>query len=218
MKHLRRVMVAKRDGSQEPFELQKLRRSLAAAMKGCRYDERYAGPLAEAVAMHVNECSQRRRPSTDYVYRCARTVLKETGLQDVAEAYSSYRRQRAARRRGISVLVEVDGKMTQRAWRKDSVVRVLRQKHGLSRPLGRILAGEVEKRVLELNYDAISQVLVGELIRSELLAWGLIDEQDVPLSAGRAIPSVTSTGTTPSATPEEQRSDAVNGSARPGEA
>jgi hypothetical protein len=55
------------------------------------------------------------------------------------------------------------------------VADALEARHGLRRSVARFLAGEVERRVLSLEYHVVSTALIAELIRNELLAWGLAE-------------------------------------------
>jgi hypothetical protein len=56
------------------------------------------------------------------------------------------------------------------------VVTTLERRHSLKASVARILAGEIESRVLGLNYGVVSSALIAELIRNELMAWGLSDD------------------------------------------
>lgn len=167
------ILVRKRDGGREPFQVAKVRRGLAVAMRECQYDERFADSLARAVALHVEGWRDRHLPTTEYIFRCVRTVLKETGLVDVARQISLHRRCRAQRRRTVQVLDLRDRQRTARPWRKTDVARTFEIHHGLAPETSRILAAAVEERVLSLNYEVLTAALVDELVRSELLAWGL---------------------------------------------
>lgn len=180
MKRVDPVLVRKRDGGCEPFEHGKLRRSLSLAMRACQYDERFADSLAKAVGLHVEGWRDRHPPTSDYIFRCVRTVLKETGLADVARQIGFHRNHRARRRRGVQVL---DGTLSDtllRPWRKADVVRTLERGHRVSPAVARILAGVIEERVLMLNYEVLTTALIDELIRSEVIAWGLADA-DLPV-------------------------------------
>lgn len=176
MKKSKIARVAKRDGSQETFELGKLRRSLANAMRGCGYDEMYADALAKAVAIHVKEWGDATPPSTEYIFGCVRAVLDETGLGDVAAALQRHFRQREVKRRRVEVVTTRRPDQPRAAWSKGRVATTLERRHGLRTSVARILAGEIENRVLGLNYSIVSSALIAELIRNELMAWGLSDD------------------------------------------
>jgi 2-phosphoglycerate kinase len=169
------VMVAKREGGVEPFELAKPRRCLAAAMATCHCDVRLADALARAVSLHLREWRAASLPSSDYVFRCLCTVLAETGMEDVAQQLMLHRRHRAEQRRRVSVFDAESSQYALVPWRKATVAASLAGRYGLSPVVARILAGEIERRVLALEYSVVSRSLIRELARNELLAWGLAD-------------------------------------------
>ena len=168
-------MIAKREGQLERFEPPKPRRCLAAAMKACNRDLRLADALAGAVALHLRDWSAAGPPSSDYIFRCLRTALVETGMEDVAQHLVLHRRRRASQRRGLSVFDVNKSHYALAPWRKAAVAATLEGRHGLTHAVARILAGEIERRVLALEYSVVSKSLIRELVRNELLAWGLVD-------------------------------------------
>lgn len=168
-------MIAKREGQLERFEPPKPRRCLAAAMKACNRDLRLADALAGAVALHLRDWSAAGPPSSDYIFRCLRTALVETGMEDVAQHLVLHRRRRASQRRGLSVFDVDKSHYALAPWRKAAVAATLEGRHGLTHAVARILAGEIERRVLALEYSVVSKSLIRELVRNELLAWGLVD-------------------------------------------
>lgn len=195
MKKLGQRLVAKRDGSREPFDAAKLRRCVAAAMIECEQDVRLAAALAEAVAFHLKDWNQAHPPSTNYIFRCVRKVLRATGLDDVARNLELHRRHRADRRRDVRV---IDARRPGRGglpWRKSLLVQTLIGRYGLSPSAARTLACEIEYRILTLNYNVVSTALVAELIRNEVSAWGLADEA---LHCGRNIDDGNPVGLSPS--------------------
>lgn len=188
MKKATRVQIVKRDGSVEEFQFAKLRRCLAAAMKACSYDIRYADALTRAVSMHLEEWTESKPPSSDYVFRCVKTVLDETGLGDVAGELSRHRRQRAVHRRRISILddASADGRTVN--WSKSAVATVLADRHQMAAGTARILASEIESRVFAVGYQLVTARLLDALIRNELLAWGFTAESKNKAAAPRAAP------------------------------
>ncbi|MBI5866066.1 MAG: hypothetical protein HZB38_16480 [Planctomycetes bacterium] len=173
MKKNKRASVEKRDGSCEAFDFRKLRRGLAAAMEGCGYDQLYADALARAVAIHVEEWREDAPPTTEYLFHCVRTVLQETGLPDVAEAVMRHRRLRQSKRKRTCVLTP--GGEKAEPWSKSRVAHSIERNHEIGAGVARILAGEIETRVLGLDFAVVSASLVAELIRNELMAWGLAE-------------------------------------------
>lgn len=181
------LTLVKRDGSHEPFARGKLRRAIAIGMRACKYDPDLADPLVQAVEVHLKYWDEPRLPTTDYVFRCVHAVLNETGLKDVAEELVQYRRWRRGRRRVVRVVREGD-KASSRPWRKSLIVRRLEKDFELQPATCRILASNVEQHVLGLGFAEVTQRLVDELLRTELMAWGLTEE--VRPGSSSAKPSV----------------------------
>jgi hypothetical protein len=175
VKSTRQIVLSKQDGTLERFSQAKLTNSLAAAMRNLAYEPRLAGPLARAVAMHLQEWSQPSPPTTDYVYRCARSVLQQTGLTDVADVLASHRRLRTVRRHRIRVVENASAGARSEPWRKSTLVETLRRRHGLRQAVSRFVAGRIEAQVFALDYRTVSRSFLAELMRSELQAWGLVD-------------------------------------------
>ena len=75
------------------------------------------------------------------------------------------------------------------------IVRSLERRFELTPNVARILAAEIEKRVLGLDYRVVTAALVIELIRNELSAWGLATgtsqaadpQQTVPLTVAHKL-------------------------------
>jgi hypothetical protein len=171
------IIIAKRDGSFEPLRVAKLRRCLMLAMRSCHCDvAQVADALVEAVACHLREWDRSEPPTSAYLYRCACTVLRQTGLGEAARRLAGHRRQRVAQRRRVGVFDPRGLGDGTRPWRKALVVAALEHRYGLTRPVARILAGEIEARVFALKYRLIAKPLLDELIRNELAAWGLVVE------------------------------------------
>ncbi len=195
MSDVRRVQVVKRDGSKEPFEFAKLRRSVAAAMRTCHYEDRYADALCRAVTLHIDQ-SARRHPTTEYVFRCVRAVLSETGLTDVGEQFALFRRRRDSQRRDLCVIGARRAQGRTVPWDRGRVTRTLEKRYGVGHATARIVSGEIERRVLGLGYKTLTAALVSELLRSELRAWGIVPEtaigrarEALPAAATRRAPS-----------------------------
>lgn len=175
MKRYTVLKIVKRDGAIEPFQLSKLRRCLSVVMRDCGYDERLADALARAVAMTLQEWKRRTFPTTEYIFRCCLTVLRETEMGEVADRLEAHRAQRAARLGSVTVFDPQRPDRGAVKWRKGAVVKELEQDFGLSRSIARILASDIEQRVVGLNYSVVSWTLVREVIKAEVDAWGLGD-------------------------------------------
>lgn len=170
------IIVTKRDGTVERFGPAKLVNTLARAMQAHQYDTKLAEPLARAVAMHLREWGDSRPPTTNYIHRCVCSVLRQTGLGDVAEDLAAERRLRAVRRRRIRV-IDAGDDAGGVAWQKSAIVQTLQNKYGLRYAVCRFLAGQIEQQVFALNYRRVKTSFLAELVRNEVMAWGLADVQ-----------------------------------------
>ena len=190
MKSSKPVVVTKRDGTLERFNLTKLANSLAQGLRLQKYDPRLAGPLANAVALHIQEWRAPAPPTTGYIYRCVRAVLQQTGLSEVAEELAEHRQQRRARRQMIRVLA--GGRMSgaSEPWSKGAVVRTLESEYGLRHSVARALARQVEAQVFALDYRVVSKAFLRELVRNEVLAWGLVDDQTLRENVAAVAPVI----------------------------
>lgn len=170
------LIVIKRDGTVEAFSLAKLRGSIAGVMERASYDPRLGGPLSRAVAAHLSELPDGRPPSTDYVYRCVQSVLRQTGLADVAQQLDNHRRQRRARRQRLMILDPAGGARGRSRWRKEAIVARLRREYDLGSGAARFIAGQVELKVFELNAQQITAAELSDVLGKELAAWGLMED------------------------------------------
>lgn len=179
MKHSKTIVLTKRDGTAECFVVEKLTGSLARVLQERAYDPRLAGPLARAVAMHLEECTPGKPQTTDYVFKCVCAVLEQTGLADIAGDLKRHRKGRAQRRRRIQVIdvAQAQANVCGRPWRKVAVVATLQNRYGLRLSVARFLASRIESQVFALNYRLITRQFLAELVRNEVLAWGLADTQ-----------------------------------------
>lgn len=174
MTQAREILVVKRGGDVEPFALEKLGRCIRVGLLARGDDPVFASPLARAIEVHVEGLGASRRPTSDYLFKCATTVLRETGMGEVARALAEHRRGRALARRRVRVRT-ADSRPQGDRWDKARLAAWLERHCDLRRATARLLAGEVERRVLKLEYEVIAGPLVRELILSELGAWGLAE-------------------------------------------
>lgn len=178
MKRAKTIIVTKRDGTLERFSPYKLGNCVARAMRGRACDPRLAEPLTRAVALHLEEFGGAQPPTTNYIHRCICSVLRQAGLPEVADDLCRQRRLRAVRRRQVRV-VDGDGAAAGEPWRKSQVVELLQARYGLRQDVCRFLAGQIEMQVFALNYRVLRRPFLAELVRSEVLAWGLADERSL---------------------------------------
>ncbi|MGE3180258.1 MAG: ATP cone domain-containing protein [Phycisphaerae bacterium] len=182
------IHILKRDGTAEPFEGSKLGAVLRRAMIACEQEARLAEPLVRAVAIHLEELEDERQATTQYIFRCVRSVLRQTGLQEVADELTHHAQQRDRRRRNVRVLSE-DGERRYTPFKKAEVARLLTHEFEVGRGAARIIAGRVERQIFGLQYKIISRMLLIEIVRNELMAWGLDEPTIGPSSSGVKIVS-----------------------------
>ncbi|MGD8451050.1 MAG: ATP cone domain-containing protein [Phycisphaerae bacterium] len=175
MSEAQRVVVTKRDGTKECLSVSKLQSCLRRVLRIAGNETHLAEPLARALASHVRHSGEPERLTTNYVYRCVNTALVQTGLVDAAEVLARHRRQREARRRRLRVFDPAEPDRKPVRWRKGALVDTLRGRYGLRQPVARYLAAKIEDRVFGLDYRSVSRTLLAELMRNEVLAWGLPD-------------------------------------------
>lgn len=174
-------MVTKTDGSRELFSEEKLRRSLSLALESGGFDTAHAGPLASAVRLHVQRDTDIAGLTSEYLLVCATAVLNQTGAGEAAEELLRRHRERDGLRRRTRVFNPERPNKGLKPWHKSVLVECLRSKHGLESNVARLLAGEVEMRVFACGFQVVRAPLISELLRNELMAWGLIDD----LAVGR---------------------------------
>jgi len=180
-------MIAKRDGGLEPFDRGKIRRGVASALAASGVDSRYSEALTRAVELHLTQWQETNPPSTGYIFRCLRTALVETGLDDAALRFVTHRGERAKQRQRVSVCDARKSQFALEPWRKAAVAETLEGCCDLGHDVARILAGEIERRVLALDYSVVSKTLIKELLQSELLAWGLADAAPDTIPANHGL-------------------------------
>jgi hypothetical protein len=137
------VRIIKRDGCIESFNRLKLRRAFGRAIGG---DDALflADLLSSAVAFYLRR-RRLRCVTSAALLEMALTSLRAAALRDAAAAMEQRHWQRAELRRHLAVRHE-HGAAT--AWSKQWLVQQARSQWHLSRPLCRILAGQVEESLL----------------------------------------------------------------------
>jgi len=167
------LRVTKRDGTQEDFDVAKLRACLARALQACGYPSRLAAPLAAAITDYLARRPPEPSPTTDSVYRYACTVLGKTGFGEAVAWLNVNRRRRAVLRRNVSVFDALQPQQCSTRWSRAVLVGGLRRQHQLLPSVARFLAGRIEQHVLDLGMRLVSTTFIAELARKELSAWGL---------------------------------------------
>jgi hypothetical protein len=128
------IIVLKRDGSREPFDLGKIRRAMSVAMRECEEDDSVADALAQAVLTHLrSHWESPEPPSAPYLLRCCQTALNEAEMPEAARRMDLYARARINRRKAISVVEASAPGLEPRPWRKRKLVRWFETRANVSR-------------------------------------------------------------------------------------
>ena len=174
------LRVAKRDGSVEPFLtcklMQCIRNGLEATGELADLDTETAHGLGEAVCEYLHSAYKGPAIPARQLIDLVELVLTQTGHSGAASAIRQHNSFRDRQRRMMMVAAPRprDGRVVQRKWNKALLVQHLRREHDLDIPVARIIAGRVEQLVFRCGLRAVTASLVCEMVKSELLAWGLL--------------------------------------------
>lgn len=174
------IRVIKRDGSAEPFVLAKLLHSIRCGLMVANetqdLDTSTAGNLGEAVYEYLKATYGDSNVTARQLAELVELVLTQTGHNGAAMAIREHHRFREKLRRTIMVASARpgDGRYVQHRWNKTLILQHLRRQHCLEAPAARMIAGRVEELVFNCGLRVITCGLVREMVKSELLAWGLL--------------------------------------------
>ncbi len=177
----RKIRVIKRDGAEEAFDAAKLAGAIYRAMRqtsGRYYD---ACQLALAIEMYLDR-SGWGRISSAAVLEMAVKVLRQSGLAAAGDRLDTRDRGRRARRRRLCIRHD-NGKVT--LWDKSWLSQLAERSWFLSRPTGRVLAGEIESQLLAAKAGVVSRGDILNLLNERVAQYGLADAVPVRLPAGR---------------------------------
>ncbi|MFH1746797.1 MAG: ATP cone domain-containing protein [Planctomycetota bacterium] len=174
MKRGKPLIITKRDGTLECFSVNKLRVCLAKVLQAWACEPEAADPLTQAIALHLREGRPELMPTTEYLYRCVSSVLLQSGFPEASAGLREHRRLRQARRRRVRVFDTLQTPRSSLKWRKGAIVATLQNVYDLRQPVARFLAARIEEQVFNLGYRLVSKTFLSELVRNEVLAWGLL--------------------------------------------
>jgi transcriptional regulator NrdR family protein len=157
--------VVKRDGREEPFNIDKLIASVAAALADAGEEMLYARPVCEAVAWCVRQDGSASVRSDDLAY-LVRQALEQVGMTRSSLLFAQEAARRAEGREHLRVVCERRGARYTQPWSRRRWVRdILRR--GVSANAARSLVSRVERRLLQLGLNPVTEVLVRELLACE---------------------------------------------------
>jgi len=175
-----RLNVVKEDGSVEIFSMSKLvqciRCGLQAGGEPTHLDLPLAAGMAEAVYEFLRKTSDGRPVFSRSIADLVDQVLTQTGHTDAGLAIREFKNWRNQNRRRLLVASprKRDGRFIQRRWKKTHLLTHLRRKQHLDAPVARMIGGRVEQLIFHTGLRVVTTGLVTEMVKSELLAWGLL--------------------------------------------
>lgn len=174
----RKIFVLKRDGTVERFDFHKLRGCLLRALAGKDRNVLRAGAIAAAVEWYLAERRQQCVSSAALLEMVLR-ALHAVGWQVAATRLEGRHNVRAAVR-GRLALRHPDGQTT--VWSKQWLVEHACSRWSLGRTAGRILAGQIENRLVDRRARRVDRSTVMEMLGRLVVAYGL----GIPLPAETA--------------------------------
>lgn len=167
----RTIRVLKRDGSIEAFDVWKLAGAMGRAMAAVGMGQENARQLARAIEIYICR-SGRPAISSAAVLEMSLKVLGRVRLDEAAAAMESHNARRSARREQVRVRHQ-DGTVTY--WDKTWLCQLARQSWQLSIAAARIIAGQVEAKVLDGAETLIERRVVLRHLNDAVSAFGLAD-------------------------------------------
>lgn len=174
------INVLKRDGAIEDFLLAKLHGCIGNgfASSGEPHERNSATSrgLAEAVQTYLRKSRPNSAVPSDHLGELVELVLTQTGYSAASAAIKHHHHVREKLRRWVKVAHyrPRDGSYVHRQWDKSRIVQSLQQVHQIDAPAARVIAGRVEEHVFCCGLKVVTTELVEEMMRSEMLAWGLL--------------------------------------------
>jgi len=172
--------VCKSDGTTEPFIFPKLvnsiRNGLQAGGDAAGLGVNAANGLADAVHQYVRQSGGGAPVQSKHLSELVDLVLTHTGHTAACMAVRRYRSMREEQRRRVMVATarSSNGQYVHHRWNKGRLVQHLQRQHLLDAPASRMIAGRVEQLIFNCGLTVVTSGLVREMIKSELLAWGLL--------------------------------------------
>ena len=171
----------KRDGTDEPFDARKLAGAMLRVIPHAAPGACHAPQLALAIRAYLRRSEWLYVPS-EAVFAMAVEVLNRCGMDASAEAFDAHRTRREQRRQEVRVLHE-GGRIT--LWDKSWLSELAQRSWFVSAPTGRILAGQVEERLLAGGRRVVPRGEVLDMLNELVAHYGLADAVPLRLPAPR---------------------------------
>ena len=165
------IRVAKRDGTFEPFDRDKLASAMYKVMRGSPHAFSESREVALAIDIYLH---RRGWPavSSAAVFEMVLKTFRRIGMDLPAAIMETHHTWRLRRRRHLKVRYG-DGRTA--LWDKGWLVKLICSSWHLGRAAGRILAGYIEVRLMDADVDVIARDKLIELVNALVAAYGLAD-------------------------------------------
>ncbi len=174
-----RIRVLKTDGTAEPYLHTKVLGAFHRALSAAGEPGLYAAEqMAQAVTFYIYNSPQGRTLTSDEIHLMIQAVLHDTGYPAAAAALNQHRIQRKLLRKRIEVLSESPTDCpTSAPWNKSVIAEHLIRHYQLSRPLARVIAGQVEEKIFRMEIFRVRKALIRQLVETETETMIRADEQ-----------------------------------------
>ncbi len=178
------LRVLKNDGTTEVYYHTKVMGTIGQSLsESGSYADGVVDSLAEAVSSYISKNYGCSIIESDQIHSIIQAVMSETGFFNAALILHEHRIIRQSQRNRMEIVhfyhdETYDNKNNAadvlmnsyfaEPWNKSTIVWHLENERGLSRGLSRMIAGQVEEKVLRLNCHQITSGLVREMIENEL--------------------------------------------------
>lgn len=166
-----KIQVCKSDSTEEAFDVCKLAGSMFIAMQETRGRHYDAMQLAIAIGLYLKQTSW-LTVTSDALAELAVKVLSRCRLPEAAGAMTDYRQNRTIGRSRLQVRQE-GGQVTM--WDKAWLSSWAQRSWLVSRNTSRILAGQVERELLECGLVEVSRLDVLDMLNRRVAEYGLAD-------------------------------------------
>ncbi len=170
--------VKKKNGGEVPYDEEKISRTISRAASDAGDRQATLGQdLAGVVTMYLERYYEREIPTSDEIRNMIDRILRETGHNDVAEAYAEGREAPVdAPREDLfpdnSLLVEGATRDEVSTWGRSRISAAIVKEAGLDPAKADEIAGAVERRIFALGQRRVSTTLIREQVNQELLIRG----------------------------------------------
>ncbi len=162
------IRISKSDGSLEPYLHTKVLGSFHHALPLSEGDYLYAAEqMAEAVTYYLYRQVRHGTLSTDDIHQMILEVLSSTGHHQAAAVLCEHRLKRKLQRKRVEVIDDVQQRSLMSGcghWDKARIVNDLVNQHSIDRFLARVIAAEVEEKILKMGIPKVRKSLIHQLV------------------------------------------------------